>query len=76
MMTLEEIERCNKPCLTPEDVRGVLECDPQFIRIAARSDQNRELLGFPTTIIGKRTKIPRIPFLNYIKGVRENVQTN
>lgn len=75
-MTLEEIERSDKSCLTPEDVRGVLECDPQFIRIAARSDQNRELLGFPTTIIGKRTKIPRIPFLNYIKGVKPNVQTH
>ena len=67
-MTMEEIKRSNKCFLIPKDVAEVLECDPQFIRIAARDCP--EQLGFPVTRTGTRTKIPRIPFIQYVEGVQ------
>ena len=63
-MTLEEIKNSDKTVLTANDVAQVLRCDPQCIRIMAR--ENPSLLGFPVTVTGKRTKIPRLPFLRYM----------
>ena len=61
-MTVSEIQAANKPYLTP--VAEVLECDPQAIRLAARDNPGQ--LGFPVVRVGKRTKIPRIPFLRFL----------
>lgn len=63
-MTLEEIKNSDKTVLTANDVAPVLRCDPQCIRIMAR--ENPALLGFPVTVVGSRTKIPRLPFLRYM----------
>jgi len=63
-MTIEEMQRCERTFLLPVEVAEVLECDPQCIRILARTD--REKLGFPVCVVGKRTKIPRIPFLRFM----------
>lgn len=63
-MTVSEIQAANKPYLTPVDVAEVLECDPQAIRLAARDNPGQ--LGFPVVRVGKRTKIPRIPFLRFL----------
>ena len=63
-MTLEEIRRSDKAFLLPKDIAQVLGSSEQTIRVAARMG----LLGFPVTFVGNRTKIPRIPFLNYILG--------
>ena len=63
-MTLEEIKNSDKTVLTANDVAQVLRCDPQCIRIMAR--ENPALLGFPVTVVGRRTKIPRLPFLRYM----------
>lgn len=65
-MTLQEIENLDRDILIPADIAEVLECDPQFIRIAAR--RNPEQLGFPVSVVGKRTKIPRIPFIRFMRG--------
>lgn len=61
-MTLEEIIQSDEVFLLPKDIAPVMGCNPQDIRIAARSGG----LGFPVTFIGNRVKIPRIPFLRYI----------
>lgn len=63
-MTVSEIQASNKPYLTPVEVAEVLECDPQAIRLAARDNPGQ--LGFPVVRVGKRTKIPRIPFLRFL----------
>lgn len=63
-MTLEEIRQSDRPFLLPADVAEVLHCDPQCIRILARTDRDR--LGFPVCVVGSRTKIPRVPFLRFL----------
>ena len=63
-MTLDEIRNSTKEVLTPAEVAPVLGCDPQDIRVQARTAPER--LGFPVIIIKSRTKIPRVPFLRYM----------
>ena len=65
-MTLDEIRNSTKEVLTPADIAGVLNADPQDIRVQARTAP--EKLGFPVIIIKSRTKIPRLPFLRYMSG--------
>lgn len=69
-MTIQEMVNCEKSFLRAVDVAEVLKCDPQCIRILARTD--RDKLGFPVCVVGKRTKIPRIPFLRFM-GVEVSV---
>lgn len=63
MELLEEIRQMKKTCITPAEAARVIHCSPDLIRVAAR--QKPELLGFPVTVTGNRTKIPRIPFLRF-----------
>lgn len=65
-MTLGEIKASTKDCLTPADIAPVLGSDPHTIRCTAR--QRPDLLGFDFFFVGKRMKIPRIPFLR-VMGV-------
>ena len=65
-MTLDEIKKSDKPVLTPADVAEVLGCDPHKIRVTAK--QRPELLGFPVCVVGTRTKIPRLPFIQFLEG--------
>lgn len=67
-MTISEIRATDKLLLTPVEVAPVLRCDPQCIRMMARSTP--EQLGFPVICVGRRTKIPRIPFLRAL-GYKE-----
>ena len=60
---LAEIMASDAPMLTPAQVAPVLGCNPQDIRVTAR--QAPELLGFPVSVIGTRTKIPRRSFLRW-----------
>lgn len=62
-MTLEEIARLDRDYLTPSQAAPVLKCNPYFISLMARTEENRKALGFPVIRMGTRTKIPRIPFL-------------
>lgn len=64
-MTLEELERMDREYLIPKEVAGVLGCAPYAINVAAK--QNPEVLGFPVTLVGTRAKIPKRPFLNYMR---------
>ncbi len=65
-MTLDEIRSSTKEVLTPADIAPVLGVDPQDIRWQARTAPER--LGFNVSIIGTRTKIPRLGFLNWLEG--------
>ena len=65
-MTIEEIRQSDKLLLTPADIAPVLGCDPQLIRVQAHTAPER--LGFPVVVVGTRTKIPRIPFIEFFGG--------
>jgi hypothetical protein len=69
-MTVNEIKVLDREFLIPADVAPILGCDAQDIRVAAR--QRPDLLGFPVSVIGTRTKIPRLGFLNWLEGRCEN----
>ena len=65
-MTIKDIELMDVVTLTPAQVASVLNSDPQQIRVTAK--QRPELLGFPIIIVGNRVKIPREPFLKFMRG--------
>ena len=64
-MTLKEIEESTKEVLTCAEVAKVLKCNPATLHLQAMEEPWR--LGFPVIVMRSRVKIPRIPFLNYMK---------
>lgn len=71
MTALERIrDMPDAAVITAEQAAAVLGCNPHSIRVAAR--QQPERLGFPVTVLGNRTLIPRIPFIQFIEGVNPN----
>lgn len=65
-MTLSEIKTLDRDFITPAQAAGPLGCDPHYIRLVARTEPWK--LGFPVTVLNSRTKIPRIPFIQYVEG--------
>ena len=63
----EELKLMVKLFLTAEEIAPVLECNPNDIRGAAK--ERPDLLGFPVTVYGSRTKIPRLPFIKFIEDL-------
>lgn len=72
-MTIEEIENYPEDILIPKHIASILKCDPYCINLQA--DKCPEKLGFPVSVIGSRVKIPRIPFLNFIRGKKLEEKT-
>ena len=64
-MTLKEIEESSKEVLTCSDVAPVLKCNPATLHMQAMKAPKK--LGFPVIVMGSRVKIPRRPFLAYMK---------
>ena len=64
-MTLKEIEESTKEVLTCQDVAPVLKCNPATLHMQAMEEPWR--LGFPVIVMGRRVKIPRRPFISYMK---------
>ncbi len=60
-MTLADIAKMDKPCLTPAEVAAVLQWDAHYIRVTARLEP--KALPWPVYRKGHRTYIPRLPFL-------------
>ena len=63
---LDDIEKIEGEMLSPKIVADILEVNVKTLRNAVYNSQQD--LGFPIIKIGKRFKIPKTPFLNYIKG--------
>ena len=63
-MTMEEIKSIDRPFLTPSDIAEVIGCHPYTISLKAANGT----LEFPYFRSGNRTKIPRIPFINFVEG--------
>jgi hypothetical protein len=70
MQTLDDIEAIPKSMLAVMDVREYLGCDANTFRIQAREDKkNRtDSFGFPVMVIGNRIKIPKEPFIKFMRG--------
>lgn len=66
MTTLDDIRALSCDVITPAQAAGVLQCDPAYIRVAARDAP--WTLGFPVVRIGNRVKIPREAFIRYMEG--------
>ncbi len=63
---LSEIENSDKIFLLSEDVAKYVSLSPQNIREQAKSDPKK--LGFNVVVAGTQVRIPRIPFLEFLKG--------
>ena len=65
-MTLAELKALNTEMLTPAQVAAVTGQHPQYIRIQAR--ENPKLLGYPVSVCGTRTRIPKAGFIRWMEG--------
>ena len=65
-LTLDDLRAMTREAITPALAAQVLQCDPQWIRVAARQDKS--LLGFPVVLLGSRVKIPRLAFIRFMEG--------
>ena len=62
----ETLRAYPKDFLVSAQVAPLLDGTPQLIRETAR--EHPEWLGFPVIVYGSRVKIPKLPFLRYIRG--------
>jgi hypothetical protein len=65
-LTISDLERMACLTITPAIAASVLNQDPHSIRLQAHCDP--KMLGYPVIVTGRRVKIPRIPFIQFIKG--------
>lgn len=60
-MTLEDVAKMDKACITPAEAAAVIGCDAMYLRVAARDCP--DILPFKVVRAGNRTHIPRLAFL-------------
>lgn len=61
---IRQIQRSEETMITPALAAQAIGCNPQWIRYVAERDPAR--LGFRVVRLNRRTKIPRVPFLEYL----------
>lgn len=66
MTELERIEELDKDMLTPSDVCKFLGCSAYSINVATEDGKNP--FPFPVIRLGRRVKIPKVPFVKAMKG--------
>lgn len=70
-LTLEQIEALDAEVLTCAQVAPLLASNPATIH--GQAMERPELLGFPVIVAGRRVKIPRRPFVRFMReGRRED----
>jgi len=65
-MTLEDLEALPGEVLTCQQIAPLLCANPATIRCQAQ--ERPEMLGFPVIVAGCRVKIPKRPFIRFMKG--------
>lgn len=69
--TLEDLERVEADFIFPKDAAVFIKCEPHNMNIRAKTDIELygEIItfGFPAHFQGTRLKIPRVPFIRYIR---------
>lgn len=63
-MTIQELQQSEKVYVNAEDVAGLLNVNPHYIRLQAHADKTK--LGFPVIVTGRRVRIPRVPLLQML----------
>lgn len=63
---LDRIEKLDKEMLVPKDVCKYLGCSAYTINIATEDGKNP--FPFPIIRLGRRVKIPKIPFIKTMRG--------
>lgn len=63
---LDRIEKLEKEMLVPKDVAKYLGCSAYTINIATEDGKNP--FPFPIIRLGRRVKIPKIPFIKAMRG--------
>lgn len=66
MRTLEEIEAYPRELLNATDIADLMHMDPQDIRDQAKKDASK--LGFPVITVGHSIRIPKRPFIKFMRG--------
>ena len=64
-MTLRELEQLPKEMLVPADIAPILGCTPYSINVAVKKGTQ---FPFPVILMGTRVRIPKIPFIKFMKG--------
>lgn len=64
--TLDEIAALPCEVLTCAQIAPVLGANPSTLHLQAV--ERPELLGFPVIVAGSRVKIPKTPFLRFMRG--------
>lgn len=73
-LTLEQIEAMDTEILTCAQVAPLLQADPNTIR--GQAQDRPDLLGFPVICAGRRVKIPRRPFIRFMReGIVDDKRT-
>ncbi len=69
-MKLEDIENIPREYLLATEIAPLLECNPYSINVQAHEDirNHTNSLGFPVIVMGSRVKIPKEPFLRFMRG--------
>ncbi len=66
-ITLVDLERTEENCLTPQQVADALGVSRKTFMRTVKNEP--ETLGFPIVKVGKKKiRIPKIPFLNFMRG--------
>lgn len=65
-LTLDQIEALPVEVLTCAQVAPLLGANPATIH--GQATERPELLGFPVIVAGSRVKIPKRPFLRFMRG--------
>ena len=64
-MTLRELEQLPKEMLIPADIAPILGCTPYSINVAVKKGTQ---FPFPVILMGTRVRIPKMPFIKFMKG--------
>ena len=65
-LTLDELEALPVEVLTCSQIAPLLGANPATIH--GQATDRPELLGFPVIVAGSRVKIPKRPFLRFMRG--------
>ena len=63
---LDRIEALPKDMLVPTDIAKFLGCTPYAINVCTENGKNP--FPFPVIRMGRRVRIPKIPFIKAMKG--------
>ena len=66
MATISDLESIPRDYLKVSEVCSVIHTKPETFR--GQAHQAPQKIGFPVIVIGSRIKIPKIPFIKFMRG--------